>query len=163
MLWYMRNKLRLHVEGIPDFEHVRNANLEAATTYAGYDLTVSKGHCCNNVRRGPWNTKAWKTLLKDAALCLSKNLHPNSAFLLYFSPAIVVDMRIGDNHLYFGVNGRRKFLDELPVCPVVTRDPPTSSKTRWMTLETCWEFNDSYVSVDRLLLCFVCLIYRLLC
>lgn len=153
--FFLRNKLKLFVELIPDVEHVRNANLAHATTFAGLDLIVAKSHCCNNVRRGPWNGKAWSAMFRQGALAMAKNLHPNSAWMLFFWPETAESLGLGEE--YRGESGRLKFLQDLPALALNSRDPPTSSPQRWMSLQKCAQYLDPYVGVDRMIMSFVCM------
>ncbi len=153
--WFLRHKLRCYIEPIPDYEHVRNANLGHATDYSGERLVVAKAHVCNNIRRGPWNSKAWSSVLRQAAYCISANLHCNSPFLLYFWDGIVKGLGLGEE--YRGESGRSRLLKELPALPLITRDPPTSSPQRWMSFEECSTWLDPYTEVERMLMCFYCL------
>lgn len=153
--FFLRNKMNLYVEFVPDFEHVRNANLAHAGHEAGELLTIARAHIVNNCRRGPWNGKIWSGLMKDAALSLSRNLHPNSPWLLYFWPCIVESMGIETNG--DSLSARRTFLDELPGQKICTRNPPTSSAQRWMSMQKCSQYLDKYTGVDRMLYAYVCL------
>ena len=152
-LWFLRNKLGLFIEGVPDYTHVRNVNHTHATDHAGERLTVTKAHICNNVRKGPWQGKTWGGELREAAYCISTNVKANSPFLLVFWPKIRVELKLGDG--YEGEAGRAKFLLELPALACVDRDPPTSSPQRWMTFQTASEYLDPFTEVDRMLLSFV--------
>ena len=152
-LWFLRNKLGLFIEGVPDYTHVRNVNHVHATDFAGERLTATKGHVCNNVRRGPWQGKTWGGDLREAAYCISVNIKANSPFLLVFWPAIRIQLNLGVE--YDGENGRKRFLVELPCLALVDRDPPTSSPQRWMSFQISSMFLDRYTEVDRMLLSFV--------
>ena len=150
--WFLRNKLGLFLEGVPDYTHVRNVNHTHATVAAGETLTITKAHICNNVRKGPWHGKTWGGDLREAAYCISTNVKANSPFFLVFWPKIKTELKLGAD--YDGEAGRAKFLLELPALALVDRDPPTSSPQRWMTFQTCSDFLDPYCEVDRMLLSF---------
>ena len=154
--FFCTNKLRTYLELVPDTEHVRNKNLEHAGVYADYSLIIAKAHVCNNARRGPMNTKAWSSLLRSASLTLSRNLHENSEFLLFFWPCIVFSLGKRAEK-YSGACGRKQFLADLPALAINVRDPPTSSPQRWMSLQRASEFLDPFIGIDRMLLCFVCM------
>lgn len=112
--WFLRNKLRLMVDGVMDPFHRRSNDMSAAIGDAGLRLTVAKGHLCNNIVYGPWQGGAYIRDLEEAAMDISEGLSPHDPLVLHMWPMIMADRDVY-NPEDMGTEARTEFLKSLPV------------------------------------------------
>ena len=90
-VFFLRNHVRLAIEGVPDTFHRRSNDADGATTDAGYQLVAAKIHICNNVAYGPWLKGTIMRDLEVAGKEMSVSLSKSHPLLLYFWPSICED------------------------------------------------------------------------
>ena len=139
MLWFLRNKLNLCLEGIPDVEHLRHKNLENSTDKAGLRPTVQKGIVVFNVAFGSWNKGTWLRDIEETAIDLSRNDSPGSPLLRKWWPLIMKSSQYGpekDNSSF-----RARWLAELPTLKTNFLDGPKASSSRWCSYQLAARFH----------------------
>jgi hypothetical protein len=118
-LFFLRNKMGLHIEGIPDHFHRRSNDTDLAVDDAGYRVTKTKGHLCHNIRAGPWQNGSFGNDIRDMAHDLARNASPNDEVLLHFWDKICGDK---DWHRSEQVDcsAREAYLKRLPLSMAVS-------------------------------------------
>ena len=67
VLWFLRNHLKLNIEGFMELTHRRNRDLILASDAAGYGVTQRKGLVVASDKYGPWQGCGFMKDINDTA------------------------------------------------------------------------------------------------
>ena len=144
LFWYLRNFLKLMVEAVPDVEHVRHRNLEAATDDSGFRLTANRRNVMVNVAYGPWNGSGFMNEITETTAELSRNMEPNDPLLLNYWPRIMQDLELPPSE--DNARGRTRYLETLPSAQATYLHGPKASTKRWCSGHLAGRWHDAYHS-----------------
>jgi hypothetical protein len=147
VLWFLRNRVKLSIEGIMETTHRRENDLKLAAEESHYDIVKRKGVVVCNVTYGPWNGGGFMQDMSETALDLAENMKPNDFVLLHFWPLCISCLRLPPEE--HGVEGRMKFIVNLPYFDSLRKKSEKSSYQKWGSVRQSWvETVDPYLGPD---------------
>ena len=129
VLWFLRHKVRLNVEGFLEPVHRRKNDLNLAIYESDYGTIADKGYVCANIHFGPLPNGGNHKQLKDVALDLSANADPDDPELILNWPKITNELNIPPEQNNRA--GRQHFLDRLPTMRNVTTHGVKAASGKW--------------------------------
>ena len=150
-VWFLRNKLGLCLEAVPDVTHRRSRDLDLAIDESRLKLVVTKGHIANNMCFGPWSGGGAFRDVSETALDLAKNMDADDPLLLFFWKRIMDDQRMSaDDDTR---DGRQRFLEKFATLDIFCKKGVKSAQSRWVTWQQGRAFHDPYVASLCMVLC----------
>lgn len=153
-VYFLKNHKRLRVEALFDGFHRRANDMDRAISSAGFTMTVMKGHVCNNICYGPWQSGAYYKDLSEAAQDMMGGMDPDDDLLVHFWPLILQDrglpLALHDNHA-----SRKEFLEQLSTEHVFEVKGPKSSPSRFFSWNHATKFHDSMWHTQTLVIAYL--------